>query len=69
MLQTGKEHVNISAVDPVGNYAVKLVFDDGHATGIYTWDYLYELGRNMDINWSTYLQALDQAGVTRKQTL
>ena len=44
VLQTGKEGVNIRDVEPVGNYAVKLVFDDGHDTGLYTWDYLYELG-------------------------
>lgn len=41
---TGKENVRISAIDPVGNYAVRLIFDDGHDTGIYTWDYLYKIG-------------------------
>jgi DUF971 family protein len=67
VLQTGKENVNIRAVEPVGNYAVKLVFDDGHDTGIYTWDYLYALGRNRDNNWNTYLQALRDVGYARKQ--
>lgn len=66
VLQTGKEDVNIKAIEPVGSYAVKLVFDDGHSTGIYTWNYLYELGRDMDSNWKAYLQALNEAGYARK---
>jgi len=66
VLQTGKEDVNIRAVEPVGSYAVKLVFDDGHATGIYTWDYLYELGRTKDMKWDAYLKALSEAGYARK---
>jgi DUF971 family protein len=67
VLQTGKESVNISRVEPVGNYAVRLVFDDGHQTGIYTWNYLYELGRDRDKNWNAYLDALARAGHARKQ--
>ena len=66
VLQTGKEAVNVKGIEPVGNYAVKLVFDDGHDTGLYTWDYLYKLGRDFDTNWREYLAALDAAGVARK---
>jgi DUF971 family protein len=66
VLQTGKEGVNITAIEPVGNYAVKLVFDDGHDTGLYTWDYLYELGRHHDEYWQRYLAALAAAGVERR---
>jgi DUF971 family protein len=66
VLQTGKENVGISSIVPVGNYAVKLVFDDGHDTGIYTWNYLFELGQNKDRLWKEYLNALDEAGYERK---
>jgi len=52
---TGKENVTIVAVEPVGNYAVRLVFDDGHNTGLYAWDYLHELGRELDSRWLAYL--------------
>ena len=65
VLQVAKEQVNIRDIEPVGNYAVKLVFDDGHDTGLYTWDYLYELGEHRDEYWRRYLAALAQAGVTR----
>ena len=61
VLQTGKENVNIKEIEPVGNYAIRLHFDDGHNTGIYSWEYLYELGQNHDKYWATYLQALDNA--------
>ena len=54
-LVLGKEAVEIRAIEPVGQYAVKLVFDDGHDTGLYTWKYLYELGRDRDARWSQYL--------------
>ena len=53
-LVTGKENVGIRAVEPVGQYAVKLVFDDGHDTGLYTWKYLYELGRERPGRWAAY---------------
>ncbi|HEY6481971.1 MAG TPA: DUF971 domain-containing protein [Steroidobacteraceae bacterium] len=56
VLVLGKENVSIRAVEPVGQYAVKLVFDDGHDTGLYTWKYLYELGRDHDAIWARYLQ-------------
>ena len=65
VLQHGKEEVNIKAIEPVGNYAVKLVFDDGHDSGLYAWDYLYELGAKYEQNWADYLQRLNQAGLAR----
>jgi DUF971 family protein len=55
VLVTGKENVGIRAVEPVGQYAVKLVFDDGHDSGLYTWKYLYELGKEKDQKWTRYL--------------
>ena len=66
VLQTGKESVNINEIEPVGNYAIKLIFDDGHNTGLYTWEYLYELGEAKENYWSDYLEALKQAGHTRQ---
>ena len=53
----GKQDVAITAIEPVGNYAVRLVFDDGHDTGLYAWDYLHELGRERDARWLAYLIA------------
>jgi DUF971 family protein len=66
VLQIGKENVSITGIEPVGNYAIKLVFDDGHQTGIYSWDYLYDMGLNHDQYWQEYLDELDKAGHTRK---
>lgn len=66
ILQTGKENVNIDAVEPVGSYALKLCFDDGHNSGIYTWDYLYQLGEHRERHWQSYLAALEKAGYTRQ---
>ena len=54
-LPIGKADVAITAVDPIGNYAVKLTFDDGHDTGLYSWDYLYELGSNQERLWAEYV--------------
>ncbi len=65
VLQLGKEQVNIKDIEAVGNYAVKLVFDDGHDTGLYTWDYLYELGSRHTEYWRRYLAALSAAGIER----
>lgn len=65
VLQIHKENVNISAIEPVGNYGVKLVFSDGHDTGIYDWDYLYFLGIEQENNWQDYLKRLDAAGIER----
>jgi DUF971 family protein len=64
-LVTGKEGVGIRAVEPVGHYAVRLQFDDGHDTGLYTWKYLYELGSEREARWLMYLQRLARAGVRR----
>jgi DUF971 family protein len=65
VLQTGKRDVAITGVEPQGNYAVKLVFDDGHDTGIYSWPYLYELSTQYEAKWNDYLRRLQQAGKTR----
>ena len=65
-LQTGKEKVSITTIEPVGNYAIKLLFDDGHNTGIYSWSYLYDMGINKQKYWQDYLDALDRAGHTRQ---
>jgi DUF971 family protein len=65
VLQTGKRDVEITAVEPVGSYAVKLVFSDGHDTGLYSWSYLYELGRDRDALWQGYLTRLAEAGASR----
>ena len=66
VLQFGKAEVNVSAIEPVGMYAVKLVFTDGHDTGIYSWEYLYDLGVKRDNNWSSYLARLAAAGKKRE---
>lgn len=64
-LVSGRSHVGIIAVEPVGNYAVKIVFDDLHDSGIYTWDYLYWLGSGQDQIWREYEAALAAAGLSR----
>ena len=61
-LPVGKSEVGIKAIEPVGNYAVKLEFDDGHNTGLYSWDYLYELGQNQERMWLRYLAKVKQLG-------
>ena len=66
VLQLGKENVSIDEVEAVGNYAVKLVFDDGHDSGIYTWDFLYDLGSKQEQYWESYLHALAHAGHERQ---
>lgn len=65
VLVTGKETVNITAIEPIGNYAVKLVFDDGHSTGLYSWDVLHELSVNQDAHWQDYLRRLAEVGYQR----
>ena len=62
-LQLGKHEVGVRAVEPVGRYAVRIVFDDGHDTGLYTWGYLRELGRTRDEKWQRYLERLAQLGI------
>lgn len=61
----GKRDVGIVQLEPVGNYAVRIVFDDGHSTGIYSWSYLYRLGRDQATIWQSYLQALEAKGLSR----
>jgi DUF971 family protein len=57
LIVRGKEHVKIAALEPVGNYAVRIVFDDGHDSGLYSWDFLHRLGREHDTVWAEYLAA------------
>ncbi|MGO8915841.1 MAG: gamma-butyrobetaine hydroxylase-like domain-containing protein [Stellaceae bacterium] len=64
-LVAGRAEVAIIAVEPVGNYAVRLVFDDLHDTGIYSWTYLYELGQEQPKRWAAYVAALARAGLAR----
>lgn len=66
VLQLGKENVNIEKIEPTGNYAITLYFDDGHSTGIYSWETLYELGENQEKYWADYLKRLEEAGHKRK---
>jgi len=66
VLQTGKRDVEITAVEPVGRYAVQLVFSDGHNTGIYSWDLLHEYGVKQDEMWRGYLKRLAEAGAGRE---
>ncbi|HUO53411.1 MAG TPA: DUF971 domain-containing protein [Rhodoblastus sp.] len=62
---SGKRDVAILAIEPVGNYAAKLEFDDTHSTGLYTWDYLFDLGARQDLIWQNYLNELKQKGLSR----
>jgi DUF971 family protein len=64
-LQTGKKNVEIKAIEPVGNYAIQLAFSDGHSTGIYSWDILYDYGVRRDELWERYLERLAEAGASR----
>ena len=66
VLQFGKKHVRITNIEHAGNYALKLVFDDGHDSGIYTWEYFYDLGKRQSGLWDIYLAALHQAGKSRE---
>ena len=65
VLQVGKRDIEIRHVEPVGSYAIQPTFSDGHATGIYSWEYLYQLGREQDARWATYLKQLEAAGASR----
>ena len=65
-LQIGKKNVEITAIDAVGSYAIQPIFSDGHSTGIYSWDYLYELGENQVMLWDQYLRRLADAGASRE---
>ena len=64
-LQTGKRNVDITALEPVGNYALKITFSDGHDSGLYSWDYLYEIGVQHEPLWAEYLRRLEEAGASR----
>jgi DUF971 family protein len=66
VLQVGKSDVDISTLEPIGSYAVQPTFSDGHSTGIYSWDYLYWLGKNRDTLWQQYLERLEEAGASRE---
>lgn len=66
VLQVGKKDVNITRIEPVGNYAVQLTFSDGHDTGIYSWDLLYEYGHRQEEMWRHYLKRMEQAGASRE---
>lgn len=66
ILVPGKKHVNINSIEPVGNYAVQLHFDDGHNTGIFSWTLLRELGQSLDMRWAAYESALAERGLSRE---
>ena len=66
-LVVGKEDVDITGIEPVGNYAVRLIFDDGHSSGLYSWRILHELGTQQARKWQAYLDRLATAGVQRRQ--
>lgn len=66
VLQVGKKHVDVTGIEPVGQYAVVLIFSDGHNTGIYSWDYLYDLCVNQEVYWQRYLQRMEEAGESRE---
>ncbi len=65
VLAAGKSHVAIAGIEPTGNYAIRLIFSDGHDTGIFTWDYLRQLGREQNTRWRSYLRRLEEAGLSR----
>ena len=65
-LELAKEKVQVTAVEPVGNYAVRLVFDDGHGTGLYSWTFLHELGTQYDAKWARYLERCERLGYERR---
>ena len=65
VLQVGKQNVNITSIEPVGTYAIQPCFSDGHETGIYSWDLLYDFGLHQDEMWSAYLRRLEEAGASR----
>ena len=66
VLQVGKENVNVVAIEPVGHYAVRLIFSDAHNSGLYSWDILYDLGHHRQRYWQAYLAKLADAGIERE---
>lgn len=69
VLQTGKKFVALTDIQPSGSYAIKICFDDGHDSGLFAWDYLYELGRHKDAFWKDYLRRMEEAGASREPSL
>jgi DUF971 family protein len=69
VLQTGKKHVAVTAIESVGNYAIRITFDDGHDSGIYAWDYLQDLDQNQEQYWNAYLAELKAANASRLPTI
>ena len=67
VLQTGKQDIAITKIDPLGNYAIQPHYDDGHDTGIYSWETLYDFGKNQEIYWNDYLKKLEAAGHKRRE--
>jgi len=67
ILQTGKQHVGVTGIEPIGNYALRLLFDDGHNTGLYSWSLLYVLGRDQHKNWARYLERCAAAGIPAQE--
>jgi len=65
VLQVGKKNVNVTGLEPVGSYALKIAFDDGHDSGLYSWEYLCELGKHQDAMWQDYLHRMEAAGASR----
>lgn len=66
VLQVGKKNVGVTGIEPVGSYALKIIFDDGHDSGLYTWEYLHEIGHYQEGMWKDYLQRLEAAGESRE---
>jgi len=66
VLQVGKREVEIVRIEPVGNYAVRLVFSDEHDSGLYSWDYFYDLGIHQEALWKSYLERMEKAGASRE---
>ena len=69
VLQVGKQDVKITHIEPVGHYAIQPSFDDGHDTGIYSWETLYDMGKNKDRYWKEYLEKLEKAGHTHQESV
>ena len=68
-LQSGKKHISITGIEPVGNYAIRILFDDGHDTGIYAWDYLQDLAEHRERYWRDYINDLKAANASRLPTI
>ena len=66
VLQVGKKNIEIKQIEPVGQYAVVLIYSDGHDSGIYSWDYLYDLGDKQEFYWNNYLRRMEEAGASRE---